>query len=190
MKKFTISECTQLSVCSPPFIRRYRGASGIRMGELSSWHLRTWENFVLIACRTSLSCWSSVTSGVEKVAHLFFFPLSCSFCVLELDLWADFQRFLLLSEAHSDNRPVYLSFAFRCLGEGVIAVYKSDFFLFFKFYLFFGYTACGILVPQPGIKAMPPALEVWSLNHWTTREVPSSVISLTLELLSAFIWTP
>ena len=70
------------------------------------------------------------------MAHLFFFPLSCSFCVLELDLWADFQRFLLLSEAHSDNRPVYLSFAFRCLGEGVIAVYKSDFFFFFKFYLF------------------------------------------------------
>ena len=28
-------------------------------------------------------------------------------------------------------------------------------------------TACGILVPQPGIKPMPPALEVWSLNHWT-----------------------
>ena len=31
---------------------------------------------------------------------------------------------------------------------------------------------CGILVPQPGIKPMPPAVEVWSLNHWTTREVP------------------
>ena len=120
----------------------------------------------------------------------FFSPLSCSFCVLELDLWADFQRFLLLSETHSDNRPVYLSFVFRCLGEGVIAVYKGDFFFFFKFYfiyLFFGYTACGILVPQPGIEAMPPALEVWSLNHWTTREVLSSVISLTLELLCVFL---
>ena len=30
------------------------------------------------------------------------------------------------------------------------------------------YTACGILFPQPEI----PALELWSLNHWTTREVP------------------
>ncbi|XP_057389546.1 zinc finger protein 320-like isoform X2 [Balaenoptera acutorostrata] len=34
-------------------------------------------------------------------------------------------------------------------------------------------TACGILVPRPGIEAAPPAVEAWSLNHWTTREVPS-----------------
>ena len=32
-------------------------------------------------------------------------------------------------------------------------------------------TACGILVPQPGIEPTPPALEVWSLNHWTAKEV-------------------
>ena len=32
--------------------------------------------------------------------------------------------------------------------------------------------ACGILVPWPGIEPVPPALEAWSLNHWTTREVP------------------
>ena len=31
---------------------------------------------------------------------------------------------------------------------------------------------CGILVLQPGIKPTPPAVEEWSLNHWTTREVP------------------
>ena len=29
-------------------------------------------------------------------------------------------------------------------------------------------TARGILVPWPGIKPMAPAVEVWSLNHWTT----------------------
>ena len=33
-------------------------------------------------------------------------------------------------------------------------------------------VACGILFPQPGIKPASPALEVQSLNHWTTREVP------------------
>ena len=33
--------------------------------------------------------------------------------------------------------------------------------------------ACGILVPLPGIELTPPAVEVWSLNHWTAREVPS-----------------
>ena len=32
--------------------------------------------------------------------------------------------------------------------------------------------ACGILVPQLGIEPMPPALEAWSLNHWTAMEVP------------------
>ena len=28
------------------------------------------------------------------------------------------------------------------------------------------------LVPRPGIEPRPPALEVRSLTHWTTREVP------------------
>ena len=32
--------------------------------------------------------------------------------------------------------------------------------------------ACKMLVPQPGMEPMPPAVEMWSLNHWTTREVP------------------
>ena len=36
----------------------------------------------------------------------------------------------------------------------------------------FGHTAHGILVPQPGIEPVPPALEARSLNHCTTREVP------------------
>ena len=31
--------------------------------------------------------------------------------------------------------------------------------------------ACGILVSPPGPEPMSLALEVWSLNHWTAREV-------------------
>ena len=31
--------------------------------------------------------------------------------------------------------------------------------------------ACGILVPQPGIKPTLPALEAQCFNHWTIREV-------------------
>ena len=30
----------------------------------------------------------------------------------------------------------------------------------------------GILVPKPGINLVPAALEAYSLNHWTIREVP------------------
>ena len=32
--------------------------------------------------------------------------------------------------------------------------------------------ACGVLVPWSGIEPGSPALEVLSLSHWTTREVP------------------
>jgi len=32
--------------------------------------------------------------------------------------------------------------------------------------------ACEILIPQPEVELMPSAVEAWSLNHWTTREVP------------------
>ena len=35
--------------------------------------------------------------------------------------------------------------------------------------------ACEILVPWPGIKPVPPALAVQSLNHGTAREVPRLV---------------
>lgn len=34
--------------------------------------------------------------------------------------------------------------------------------------------ACGIPVPGPGIKPIPPALESQSPKHWTTREVPKT----------------
>ena len=33
------------------------------------------------------------------------------------------------------------------------------------------HAACGILVLQPAIEPTPPAMEAWSLNHWTVREV-------------------
>ena len=37
---------------------------------------------------------------------------------------------------------------------------------------------CGILIPRPGIKPVPPALEARSLNLWTAREVQvGSVLS-------------
>ena len=46
------------------------------------------------------------------------------------------------------------------------------FFFRFSFVLFWlRHVACGILVPQPGIKPTAPALEVQGLNHWTAGEV-------------------
>ena len=43
------------------------------------------------------------------------------------------------------------------------------------FFLAASRTACGILVPQPGIEPLPPAVESWVLNHWTTMEVPAAL---------------
>ena len=43
------------------------------------------------------------------------------------------------------------------------------------FYLFTFWplqVACGILVPGPGIKPLPLAMETHILNHWTTQEAP------------------
>ena len=37
-------------------------------------------------------------------------------------------------------------------------------------------TACGVLVPRPGIEPVPPALEVCGLNRWTTSEVPTMAV--------------
>ena len=34
---------------------------------------------------------------------------------------------------------------------------------------------CRVLVPGPGIQPVPPALEAWSLNHWTTSEVLGAI---------------
>ena len=50
------------------------------------------------------------------------------------------------------------------------------------FFFFLHHTACGILLPWPGIEPVPPAWEVWSLNHWATREVLHMTALLTLPM--------
>ena len=46
-------------------------------------------------------------------------------------------------------------------------------YIFLRFFFFLLHNAaCEILVPQPGTKRVPSALGAWSLNHWTSREVP------------------
>ena len=42
--------------------------------------------------------------------------------------------------------------------------------------------ACGLLVPQPGIEPVFPALEVQNLNHWTTKEVPRYILNSFLRI--------
>ena len=49
------------------------------------------------------------------------------------------------------------------------------------------YIVCGILVPQPGIEPVPPALETWNLIHWTSREVLREILGL--HYFNA-VWSP
>ena len=42
-------------------------------------------------------------------------------------------------------------------------------------------AACGSLVPLPGIEPASPTVEVQSLNHWTTREVPHYLLMVKFE---------
>ena len=47
-------------------------------------------------------------------------------------------------------------------------------------------TACETLDPQAGIEPVPSALEVQSLNHWTTRDISRKWNTLVLILLLFF----
>ena len=42
--------------------------------------------------------------------------------------------------------------------------------ILFIFIFWLCQESCEILVPWPGIELMPPALEAWGLNHWTSRK--------------------
>ena len=42
----------------------------------------------------------------------------------------------------------------------------------------------GILVPQSGMESMPPAVQTWSLDHWTANEVPGLITG------SLYFFTP
>ena len=54
---------------------------------------------------------------------------------------------------------------------------EESLFLFFVLLFRPRCAVCGILFSQPGIDPTPLALEVCSLNHWTTRAVPSLVLN-------------
>ena len=61
------------------------------------------------------------------------------------------------------SRLLFLLFFLTCV-----------FYFIFKIFTFWPrYAAYRILVPWPGIRPTPPALEAWSLNHWTAWEGPS-----------------
>ena len=73
--------------------------------------------------------------------------------------------------------------SFFFLGKNYLSPFLARNFFFSHIHIAFG-----ILVPQPGTEPKFPALEAWSLKHWTDREVPrsfcfcSKVVSISLRL--------
>ena len=79
---------------------------------------------------------------------------------LSVSLWISLSPHLTRSESHWFSICVVLSMS--------LILFLSSFFLVH----WPSHTACRILVPQPRMEPMPPALEVQGLNHWAARKVP------------------
>ena len=107
--------------------------------------------------------WAGVVQCTQKSPNPDYFPQQLSFSGRAAKLGR-------LSGCHWNTSTVLIkkfngskSYSSKCGLWG-----SSPFFLF----LFWPRcTACGIFVPQPGIKPGPPAVKARSLNHWTAREV-------------------
>ena len=67
-----------------------------------------------------------------------------------------------------------ISISIHVVANGIIS-----FSLSLSFFFRPHHTAWGILVPQPGIKPAPLAVEAQILNHRTTREVRVSFFFMT-----------
>ena len=66
----------------------------------------------------------------------------------------------------------------KCLESEQVSLWNYCFFLLLLFFVFVFCpycTACGTLVPQPGIETFL-AVKVRSPNHWATREFPGIML--------------
>ena len=85
--------------------------------------------------------------------------------------------------------PPWFSFCYLSLFLSFSVIYPTDVcvcvYIHTHIYLA---GPCGILVPQPGIEPLPPAVEAQSFNHWTAREVPiQQILYVTLTMYCSHI---
>ena len=91
------------------------------------------------------SSWSRACTWVSRIVGRCF------------TIWATWEAQVGISRHHTSFLQVYsLILGMVNLGQGGMAQGM----------------ACENLVPWQGIKSTPPALEAWSLNHWTAKKIP------------------
>ena len=125
----------------------------------------------------SISYFHTLLFHLSHLSVFWLFPVECKFHQGK-DLF--FFNSLRHPQAHSSylqtlvnsvnvGYSFLLSFFKKCVSWYVVfsLLFSSRNFL----PVFFGHAACGILIPQPGIKPEPLAMEEQSLNHWTTRKI-------------------
>ena len=158
------------------FIRQTSFANPIPISPIP--HPHKWTNF-----QTCPAVWSSLVRSCPYLKWpawappFFLLELVNSYLFLETAsvspcLWSSLTTLLPRQVEFFPPWP-WNTWTFPCCSS---TVGREDLFLF-VFWFFGGFfgpccVTCRILVPWPGIKPGPPAVEAWSPNHWTTREFP------------------
>ena len=81
----------------------------------------------------------------------------------------------LMSFRANDSRMGLLNKISVCAAPTLLIWSQVIFFFFFWPY----HAAGGILDPPTRDQTVPPALGAWSLNHWTARQVPQVIFSMS-----------
>ena len=134
----------------------------------------SWLSVSVYWLSRGISCtWTPAACGLLRLSssagrHVFGVHPHCSVC----------HCFIQLSNDSSFTHPPLMAdgylgvstFSHRCVcvcvfNYHLIIYFRKFLSLFISLYFWPCLTACGILVPRPGVEPVPPELEAWSLDQ-------------------------
>ena len=83
---------------------------------------------------------------------------------------------IMLGVIHVSQQP----YEGICVDQQILTPFSWRKHGIFLFFFLPCHIACGILVHRPGMEPVPPAVEAWSPNLWTSREVFWSMLLCAL----------
>ena len=111
--------------------------------------------------------WQAAVRGITRIGHLYLLYLNSLLCwqTRAALVWGSYSTQTCIA-AWTVSLPISFCFCSSSFSSFFFFFFfpSSSFWLHGMWYL--------ILVLVPGMEPVPPALEAWSLNHSTTREVP------------------